>query len=104
MELGGFVLPSEWEAYGLVLLEAMAAGIPIAGSKAGGVPEVLGEDAGVLVPYGDDAAWARAIQLLASDDPRRGAFVGAGRRRVAGLTWDRCAERHREMYREVAAA
>jgi glycosyltransferase involved in cell wall biosynthesis len=100
----GFLLPSEWEAYGLVLLEAMAAGIPIAASRAGGVPEVVGSDAGLLVPYGDDGAWAAAIQLLAGDDPRRGSFVEAGRRRVADLTWDRCAERHRALYREVARA
>ena len=98
----GFLLPSEWEAFGLVLLEAMAAGIPIAASRAGGVPEVLGESAGQLVPYGDEAAWADAMQRLAGEDPRRTGWVEAGRRRVAELTWDRCAERHRALYRELA--
>ncbi|MCI4368874.1 MAG: glycosyltransferase family 4 protein, partial [Thermoplasmata archaeon] len=40
-----FVLPSEWEAFGLVLLEAMAAGVPIVATSVGGVPEVLKEGA-----------------------------------------------------------
>jgi glycosyltransferase involved in cell wall biosynthesis len=98
----GFLLPSEWEAYGLVLLEAMAAGIPIAASRAGGVPEVIQDDAGLLVPYGDDAAWADAMRTLLAGRPRCRSFVEAGHRRVADLTWDRCAERHRALYREVA--
>jgi glycosyltransferase involved in cell wall biosynthesis len=100
----GFLLPSEWEAFGLVLLEAMAAGIPIAASRAGGVPEVVGTDSGLLVDYGDDAGWADAMRILSTDDARRRSWVEAGRRRVAGLTWDRCAERHRELYRELASA
>ena len=46
------VLPSEWEAFGLVLLMAMAAGTPIVATAVGGVPEVLDHGrAGLLVPY-----------------------------------------------------
>lgn len=99
-----FVLPSEWEAFGLVLLESMAAGVPCIASAVGGVPEVLeGGRSGVLVPYGDPAEWSTAIDALAHDDARRRHLVTEGNRRVAELTWERSAERHREVYRSVAS-
>ena len=97
-----FVLPSEWEAFGLVLLEAMAAKVPIVATAVGGVPEVLdGGRAGRLVPYGDAEALASAIRDLVSDPARRAQLTDAGARRVSGLTWDRAAERHRALYREL---
>ncbi len=98
-----FVLPSEWEAFGLVLLEAMAAGTPIVATAVGGVPEVLAGGAGVLVPYGDAGALAAAILGVLGDDARGRALVSAGRARVGELTWDRCVDRHRELYRSIGA-
>ncbi|MCI4355401.1 MAG: glycosyltransferase family 4 protein, partial [Thermoplasmata archaeon] len=99
-----FVLPSEWEAYGLVLLEAMAADRPILATSVGGVPEVLEHgECGLLVPYGDVPALADAIARLQQDDPQRARLVAAGRRRVQELTWSRCVERHRALYRSLAA-
>lgn len=56
-----FALPSEREGFGLVYLEAMAHGRPCLGANAGGTPEVISEEAGVLVPYGDVPAIARAL-------------------------------------------
>jgi glycosyltransferase involved in cell wall biosynthesis len=99
-----FVLPSEWEAFGLVLLESMAAGVPVIASAVGGVPEVLedGKD-GVLVPYGDVDALAREIRSLLKDEGRRRQLSAAGTARVRELTWARCVERHRALYREIVA-
>lgn len=76
------VLPSRWEGFGLVLLEAMAAGRPIIASQVSAIPEVLGE-AGVLVAPDDPAALAAAITALLADAPGRAALAEAGRARLA---------------------
>lgn len=63
-----FVLPSVSEGMGLVLLEAMQAGVPIVASAVGGIPEVVrsGQD-GLLVPSGDVAALSAACSRLIND-------------------------------------
>lgn len=63
------VIPSQWpEGQPLVLLEALAAGLPVAGSSIGGIEEVLqGSELAQRVPLGDVAAWTRAIGEL--EDP-----------------------------------
>jgi glycosyltransferase involved in cell wall biosynthesis len=97
-----FVLPSEWEAFGLVLLEAMAAGRPIVATAVGGVPEVLEHGrAGRLVPYGNARDLMGALDELASDPSLAEPLVRAGRERVAQLTWNRAVERHRALYRTL---
>ena len=66
------VLPSTHEGYGMVLAEALAAGLPIVATRVGAVPEVVrdGQEA-VLVPPGDVAALAPAIDRLARDPAER---------------------------------
>lgn len=64
------VLPSEKEAFGLVLLEGFACGVPAVGTTAGGIPEVI-EDGinGFLIPVGDPDAIARkTLQILMDSD------------------------------------
>lgn len=56
-----FALPSRKEGFGLVYLEAMAAGKPCIVADAGGAPEVIDEASGVVVPYGEVDALARAV-------------------------------------------
>jgi glycosyltransferase involved in cell wall biosynthesis len=98
-----FVFPSEWEAFGLVLLEAMAAGVPIVATGVGGVPEVLDQGrAGRLVPYGNAEALAASIREVAGSPDLSAALVAAGRRRVLSYTWDRVIEEHLALYRELA--
>jgi glycogen(starch) synthase len=99
----GFVLPSEYEAFGLVLLEAMAAGIPIAATSVGGVPEVLehGKD-GILLPYGNAAALAVAISKLLSPSGTTEGALEHNRERARAFSATRMVERHREAYREAA--
>jgi glycosyltransferase involved in cell wall biosynthesis len=97
-----FALPSEYEAFGLVLLEAMAAEVPIVASAVGGVPEVLESGrSGRLVPYGRVDAWTRALSELLEDRPQRQGLVRAGRDRVEGLTWGHSADLHVQLYHEV---
>ena len=63
-----FVLPSEYEAFGIVLLEAMACRKPVVASRVGGVPEAVGSGgAGMLVEYGDHKGLARKLTGLLND-------------------------------------
>jgi alpha-maltose-1-phosphate synthase len=99
-----FTFPSEWEAFGLVLLEAMAAGVPIVATAVGGVPEVLdGGRAGRLVPYGDSETLAAGIRDVLGSPERSAELVAAGHRRVRSYSWDRVIEDHLALYRELAA-
>jgi glycosyltransferase involved in cell wall biosynthesis len=75
-----FVLPSLWEGLPLVLLEAMARGTPVVGTRIPGIAEVLGEEeAGWLAAPADPADLARTLERLL-DDP-----AGAAVRAAAGL-------------------
>lgn len=61
-------LPSRWEGLGLVLLEAMARGVPVVGSTAGAIPEVLGDGRfGAVFPLGDQAAFEREVERCRAD-------------------------------------
>ncbi|MGA9839404.1 MAG: glycosyltransferase family 4 protein [Thermoplasmata archaeon] len=96
------VLPSEYEAFGLVLLEAMVAGTPIVASAVGGVPEVLDAGrVGRLVPYGDIDALANALAEVLDDVAGTRRRVGLGTERVRAYDWSVAADRHRDLYREV---
>lgn len=79
-------VPSLWaEAFGLTVVEAMAAGVPLVATRAGGIPELVEEGkTGLLVPPGDARALADALRQLL-DDPRTaqemaGRALGAVRR------------------------
>jgi glycosyltransferase involved in cell wall biosynthesis len=78
-----FAMPSIWEGFGLVLLEAMAAGRPIVASRVATIPEVVVDgETGILVPAGDPLALAEALATLA-DQPRLARQYGeAGRERL----------------------
>jgi glycosyltransferase involved in cell wall biosynthesis len=60
-----FVLPSRWESQGVVLLEAIASGLPIVATRVGAIPEIVGPEAGVLVEPGDAKALASAMADVA---------------------------------------
>jgi glycosyltransferase involved in cell wall biosynthesis len=96
------VLPSEWEAFGLVLLEAMAAGVPIVASAVGGVPEVLENGrAGLLVPAGDPGALAETVRSALSQPELTRSKVERGQRRVEEFDWERIVDVHRALYRRL---
>ncbi len=96
-------LPSEYEAFGLVLLEALAQGTPVVASRVGGIPEFVEDGkAGLLVPPGDVPALANAMARLWSD-PSLAQQLGAyGRDQVVPrYTWDRLVDGLERVYREV---
>jgi glycosyltransferase involved in cell wall biosynthesis len=76
------VVPSRWpEPFGLVALEAMAAGAALICSPRGGLPEV-GGDVAIYADPDRPAEIAAAIRALATDEPRRAALAEAGRQRA----------------------
>jgi glycosyltransferase involved in cell wall biosynthesis len=101
----GFVLPSEYEAFGLVLLEAMAAGTPIVASQVGGVSEVLdGGSAGTLVPYGQPEPMIEALSTLIAGGGDTAAKVRVGLQRVERFSALRMVERHLAAYSDARGA
>lgn len=91
---------TEGESFGLVLLEAMAAGLPVVASDIPGYREVAGPDSGaVLVPPGNPAALAEALVGLLGDTDRRTELGRRGQAWAAGFDWGRVARRIVEVYR-----
>jgi glycosyltransferase involved in cell wall biosynthesis len=83
------VLPSRLEAYGMVVTEALAAGLPVVASDAGGVREALGTtpggDPGLLVPPGDAGALRSALATWLGDRALRQRLRRAAEERRRGL-------------------
>ncbi|TSD94675.1 glycosyltransferase family 4 protein [Skermania sp. ID1734] len=90
------------ESFGIVLVEAMAAGTPVVASELNAFRRVLRDGAaGVLVPVGDAEALAREVDLLLSNSDRRGELVAAGARTVADYDWPVVAEQILRVYETV---
>ncbi len=89
-----FVLPSRKEGLPYVVLEAMAAGLPVVATDTAGV-EILVEPGwnGMVVPRDDVAAFAEAMVSLAVDPELRARYGRASRQRVARFTVEAMAER-----------
>jgi glycosyltransferase involved in cell wall biosynthesis len=87
-----FVMPSVWEPFGVVFLEAMAAGLPCIGANLCAMPEIIG-DGGSVVPPNDPVSLARTIceYLDPSIAAQRGAAAKA--RYHANYGWDKAARR-----------
>ena len=66
-----FAMPSRWEGFGVVLLEAGLHGLPVIASATGGITDIIDKQTGVLVAVEDASALANAIVELANDAGRR---------------------------------
>jgi glycosyltransferase involved in cell wall biosynthesis len=99
------VLPSEWEAFGIVVLEAWMAGTPVVATDVGGLPWVVeeGED-GLLVPPGDADALATAVEELLDRPDGGQPLARRGRRKTRNrFTWERSVDRIEDVYEDAAA-
>lgn len=90
------------ESFGIVLAEAMAAGVPIVGSRLESFQLVTGDSA-ILTPPGDADALARAIGSLLRDPARRAALARSGSRRVAQFDWSCITDQVLDVYRTPVA-
>lgn len=90
------------EPLGQVVLEAMAAGLPVVAPCAGGPAEVITDGVnGLLYPMGDAAALAEHLRRLAADGELRARLGDAGRRRAEGFSPARVAEKILAVYRHL---
>jgi glycosyltransferase involved in cell wall biosynthesis len=98
-----FVLPSLFESFGLVLLEAMATGTPVVCTQTQGALEIIknGED-GLVVPPGDDDALAEAIVRVLSDRRLAEHLRTNGQKKVhEKFSWEKTAEKTLALYKMV---
>lgn len=77
------VHPARWEGFGLVLLEAMLAELPVVATQVSAIPEIVADgETGFLVPPGDATALADAVSRVLADDTLAERLGRAGRRRA----------------------
>jgi phosphatidylinositol alpha-mannosyltransferase len=90
------------ESFGIVLLEAMAAGVPIVASDIHGYKNVIQRGVqGLLVEPRNHRALAAALYKLAGDEELRHQMGEAGRTRAPEYSWDRVTEQIVDFYHEV---
>jgi glycosyltransferase involved in cell wall biosynthesis len=79
-----FVMASRWEGNPLAVMEAMASGLPVVGTAVGGVPDLVESGQhGILVPPGEPAALARAMEFLCRNPETRRSMGAAARDRAS---------------------
>jgi glycosyltransferase involved in cell wall biosynthesis len=91
------LLPSLDEGFGLPVLEAMTAGVPVVASHRGSLPEVVGR-AGALLDPTDVSSWAATLERLASDTRWATELACAGLERAKAFTWEGTAAELRRAY------
>jgi glycosyltransferase involved in cell wall biosynthesis len=95
-----FAFPSLDEGFGMPILEAMAAGVPVVTGNRSALPEVVGDAALIIDPArGDDLA--DALQLLATDEVKRTELIRRGLERAEMFSWQKACQETLQVYREL---
>ena len=94
-----FILPSNKEGIGGILLDAMDRSLPIVASRVGGVPEIVRDDEdGILIDPASPGQLADAILNLKADEHLRQRLGSRGRQIASGFTAELMASRYFEIY------
>jgi len=90
------------ESFGIVLLEAMASGVPVVASAIPGFSQVVdGGETGLLVTPREASEWAQALEALVDDPAGRRAMGEAGMRKAQRYDWERVVDTVLDVYREA---
>ncbi len=95
-----FAFPSLDEGFGMPILEAMAAGVPVIAGNRSALPEVSGDAAELVDPESVEQL-AAALVRLATDEERRRELIARGRERARQFTWESAVEKTYAVYREL---
>jgi len=96
------VMPSRFEGWGIVAVEAAAAGKAVLGTKIPGLSEAVQDGkTGILVPPENADKLAEGIELLAGDSEKRKSMGRAGKEWARQFDWDFLAARQEEFYKEA---
>lgn len=95
-----FVLPSLYEGFGIVFLEAMSAGLPIISTTAPAIPEAVGDD-GILIPPRKPKILAEKILQLTNNDWLCKDLTEKGYRRVKKYDWATLIKEYEKVYESV---
>ncbi len=95
-----FAFPSLDEGFGMPVLEAMDAGIPVVAANTSAIPEVCG-DAAMLVDRRRQDELAEALVRLAKDEIYREVLIRRGRKRAAEFSWEEAVRETIEVYRQL---
>jgi len=97
-----FVMPSLEEGFGMAVVEAMAAGTPVIGSRVGAIPRLLGDDeCGFVVDAGDVEAVADRISRLLNSSAARTVRSDRATRRAREFSWPGITDQFTAIYTEV---
>ena len=92
--------PSRYEGFGMPMLEAMEAGVPVVASTSGSLPEI-GGDAVLYADRDSPEELAQQLLQLLNDESLRIQLVERGRERAKNYTWQRSAQDHLRLYRSL---
>jgi glycosyltransferase involved in cell wall biosynthesis len=96
-----FAFPSFDEGFGMPILEAMAAGIPVIAGNRSALPEVCGDAAEQVDPASEEQL-ASALLRLATDESRRHELIARGLNRSKQFTWENAVAKTQAVYNELA--
>ncbi|NJM08358.1 glycosyltransferase family 1 protein [Candidatus Gracilibacteria bacterium] len=96
------VVPSHYESFGLVALEAMACGTPVLASNVGGLATTIEDGrSGMLFPVNEHGALAERLERLFDDETLAGSLSHGGRQRAESYGWDSIARQMVRLYSDV---
>jgi glycosyltransferase involved in cell wall biosynthesis len=99
-----FAFPSRYEAGSLVLIEALASGLPVVTAKSAGGSELVGQDCGTVLDDSEDVeGLANAMSRIIENNAYHQQLSAAARRMAEGLSWTRMAEGYLSLFSECQA-